>query len=227
MRKRLFITSLLFSILVSSFAQHDRNIDRFGRDKDDKITSGGLLVSADVNSLWIHKFYGFNSTPSLGVSLGGFIDFKVTRGFVIESNLILNHETTRFSDGGEIGRMTTDGMILNFVFSKVWTMKNNGLWYLGAGPYTEFVLHCKTKFGNDTFDPYNQLVGTGQNGENIFALSNNNSGLCLKTTYEFPFHLQLFLYGSMSISDIIGFNHNEKQFIRPYRCSIGVAYRFR
>jgi len=227
MKKRIFNFVIAILICLPVFAQRDHNIDRFGRDKDSKITSGGLFVSADLNSLWIHQFHNTTSTPNIGVSIGGFIDFKVTPKFVIESNLVLNHETLKYSTSRDIGKMTTDGMELNFIFSYVWKMKKNGQWYLGAGPYTEFILHCKTEIGDETFDPYHQIVGTDLNGGDIFALSNNNSGLCIKTAYEFPFHLQVFIKASMSISDIIGFEHDKNHFIRPYRCSAGIAYRFR
>ncbi|MGN1211950.1 MAG: hypothetical protein ACI4TM_09715, partial [Candidatus Cryptobacteroides sp.] len=71
-----------------------------------------------------------------------------------------------------------------------------------------------------------QVVGTDADGNDIFALSNNNSGMNIKLIYEFAFHLQLSFSSALSITDILGYDHSDC-WMRPARASIGIAYRFR
>lgn len=214
---------LLISVLGSAAAQEK---DRFGKDKDEKVTSGGLAVQFDGTTLLIHNVDGFHSRPGFGLSVGGFVDFKITDRLVIQCNMYANREQSLLFRSDRSGQMFTYGLSIPVCVLARIDRGKKGIWYVGGGPYTEFVLGCRTDLGSGVFNPYTQVVGTDAEGNDIFALSNSNSGLNIKLTYEFIFHLQLSLSAAMSITDILGYDHFGC-WIRPARTSISVAYRFR
>ncbi|MGN0188633.1 MAG: hypothetical protein ACI395_03880 [Candidatus Cryptobacteroides sp.] len=222
---RTYITAMLLIAIGAQRAQAQET-DRFGRDKDEKVTSGGLAVQFEGTSLIINNVDGFSSRPGFGLSVGGFVDFKVTEKFVIQCNILANREQSSLFRFDRSGTMTTYGMAVPICFLARFDRGDRGIWYVGGGPYSEFVLGCRTDLGNGVFNPYTEVVGTDAEGNDIFALSNNNSGLNVKLIYEFPFHLQLTFGLSGSITDILGYDHTGC-WIRPARASIGAAYRFR
>lgn len=213
---------------VAAIAGNGNDKDRFGRDREDKVTSGGLMLTGDLNGLLINNMNGFESRPGIGVGLGGFIDFKVTTHFVIESGLSFGYGHTGISNAEVSGVMKnwTTSIPLFFMAKMPVRDGGGGVFYLGGGPYTEFVVGCRTELGGSVFNPYEQIVGKDDSGEDVFALSNSNSGIAVKFTYELPYHFQIFAAQYYSLSDIIGFNH-AKGGIHPYKSQIGIAYRFR
>ena len=158
--------------------------------------------------------------------MGGFLDFKVTPKLVIEMGLQLNREATTIDNGLLSGNMDDKALRIPVYVMGKFDVGSNCIWYIGGGPYSDFVLKSTTVLGGEKFNPYEQVVGTDSEGGDVFALSNHNAGLGFKAAYEFPFHMQLFLSCSGSISDILGYSH-KKGYIRPYQASFGIAYRFR
>lgn len=224
MKTTKYLIIILLLSIVGSLAAQDK--DRFGKDKDEKVTSGGLAVQFDGTALIINNVNGFHSKPGFGISIGGFVDFKVTEKFVIQCNMFANREQSMLFRSDRSGQMTTYGLAVPVCFLARFGRAYKGIWYVGGGPYSEFVLGCRTDLGNGVFNPYTQVVGTDADGKDIFALSNNNSGINIKLIYEFAFHLQLSFSSALSLSDILGYDHSGC-WIRPARTSIGIAYRFR
>lgn len=219
---------ILFACLSQApvlWAQEEE-LDRFGRPKSERVTTGGLSVQADVAGLWMKGVEGMSCTPGIGTSLGGWVDFKISEHVVIQCNLMMDWERNTLHQGNDTGSMKTMGMVLPFYVLGRWDTPSGGIWYAGSGPYSEFVLQCETNLGGETFDPYKQVVGTDTQGNDVFALNNHNAGLSAKVAYEFPFHLQLYCSSDVSISNIFGFDYGDRG-LRPYKFSIGVAYHFR
>lgn len=228
MKRTIFLISLVVLQLVALAGNPDDK-DKFGRRYEDKITSGGLTLNAEADAFWIYSIPGFESSPGLGLSFGGFVDFKVTPRFVIQMSLLLNRcqsfiENASFVDGRN--SFTSYGMEIPLVFMARFRFQRAGILYVGAGPYTEFVFRSQLVNGDEVVDPYHQVVGVDNSGMDVFALSNNNSGLKVKLCYELPCRLQFHATAGLSISDILGYAHSDA-FVRPYKTAIGISYRIR
>lgn len=213
---------------LSSYAGNGDDTDRFGRNREDKVTSGGLMLTADLSGLMINNVNSFSSSPRMGIGIGGFVDFKVVRRMVIEAGLSFGYDHIGLRNPESTGVMENWSMTVPILFMAKLPVKggSSGTFYIGGGPYTEFILGCRTELGGETFNPYEQVVDQDENGDDIFALSNSNSGLAAKFIYELPCHFQIFLAQYFSLSDIIGYNHDSGG-IHPYKTQLGIAYRFR
>lgn len=229
---KIFIVGVMMLLCVQeSYAQQSSDVDRFGKNYEDRVTSGGLVLSAESNAFIIHGFKGYTTTPCIGGSLGGFIDFKIVPKFVIQMNLMVNYNQFLMQNPAfvEHSHFSSWGLEIPLYFMYRLKLKNdNGIFYFGAGPYTEFVFDCHLKTGNEITNPYTQVVSSTQDGHDFFALSDNNSGVKLKLCYEMKCRVQFSATVGMSISDILGYPHSSKEtFVRPYKATIGIAYRFR
>lgn len=218
--------AFVFAIYTSTYVS--AQTDKFGRNYEDKVTSGGLAVSADISGFMLKGIGPVSSKPGAGVTGGGFIDFKMHRHLIMQMGLMLNYNTIRIinQESPVNSDYSSCGMEIPLYIMGRFITANNSILYAGIGVYTEFVLGCKLQTGDEIVNPYKQVVGSDASGKDVLALSDNNTGLRLKFCYEFPFRLQLFATTGMSISDIQGYV-NQKGHIKPYKTSFGIAYRFR
>lgn len=229
-------STLCFVFILSLFcatplyAQKNDEVDKFGKRYEDRITSGGFILSAESNAFIVHGFNGYRTTPQIGGSVGAFIDFKVIPTLVIQMSTTVNYNQFYINNPNFTtqSHLSSWGMEIPLYIMYRLKLKKGGIIYVGGGPYTEFVFDCRLKTGEEVVNPYKQVVNSTEDGHNFFALSDNNSGIKIKFCYEMPCRVQFLATMGISISDILGYPHSSaNSYVRPYKAAIGVAYRIR
>lgn len=197
--------------------------------KKKKVVNGGVRLQANTSSFIMNLgFPGHENTHSLmdlGGELGGFIDFNVSRHFIIQFNLILFAEHQRLINETEKDRLLTLGLEIPIYLLGRYGNPEKGYVLFGGGPYTAFSLWGNMLGPSPVKNPYQHVIGQQDNGEQKFAVSDNHSGLAVCLGYEFPGRWQINATYQVSLSNILNI-HNDHAYCYPQKITLGVAYRF-
>jgi len=192
------------------------------------IVSGGVKVQANLSHLWAHNVPGgIHTSPSFSGDIGGFIDFNVSKHFFIQFNLLAVGERCIVHEEISNEPLQSVGVEIPVYLMGRFGNARKGYVYFGGGPYTEFVLWARMNGEEGPFNPYHHVVGTDElSGDEVFALSDNHSGLGVFVGYEFPFGLQINASYQYSFSDIFAFGHDDGMSLHPQKAMLGLAWRF-
>ncbi len=192
--------------------------------KKEKVATGGLKLEA-VGSSYLIGGFPMSSSMNVGGALGGFVDFNVSKHFVIQVNLFGAYKQTDLYDTQQ-SRMSTWSIELPIYFLGRYSFADGSSISFGGGPYTEFILDGTLSNANGKSNPFERVVDQTEEGD-VFALERNHSGLGITVGYEFPFGFQINASARMSLTDIIGYEHERPYCTYPYSTSVGIAYRFK
>lgn len=157
-RKILLMLSLLVSSVVGGYAQvkdsqidmimEEQGLDTLDQEKIPRIVTMGVLLSGNMSNFLISTRQGSrlktaSSYLRVGVEVGGFMDFLVTRHFAIQTRLVFTVEQNHFALGDSANHLWSFGADIPAIFMyRVGNMKK-GYWSVGEG--TEkgclFVVH--------------------------------------------------------------------------------------
>lgn len=241
---------LMFSLLISSLgcyaqvteSQIDmivagQGLDSLDQEKIPRIVTMGVLLSGNVSNFLISTRQGsrLNTASSylrIGVELGGFMDFLVTRNFAIQARVVFTAEQNHFALGDSANHLWSFGADIPAIFMyRVGNMRK-GYWSVGGGVFAHFTFASDkggtySNIENATFDP------VVSEKPFYFGLHDNHAGLIAHFNYEFPFGMQIGANYLISLSDIFGYyknskgtHYNEAAFY-PQRISVGIAYRWK
>jgi len=192
------------------------------------IVSGGVKVQANMSHIWAHNVTGgVTTSPSFSGDIGGFIDFNISRHFLIQFNLLVAGERCIVKEGNSANPLQSIGVGIPVYMLGRFGNPDKGYFYFGGGPYTEFVIWARMNGADGPFNPFHHVVGTDElSGEEVLALSDNHSGLGIYLGYEFPFGLQINAAYQYSLSDIFAFEHDKGMSVHPQKAMLGFAWRF-
>lgn len=228
-RKNVLCTVLtaIFSMSVCAERVSQLQIDSLGVKAP--VVNGGLKLQMTTSSMTLRNVYeNMNATPGVGGEIGGFLDFNVTRHFIIQMDLLLSGEQMQLHNGNTHDNLWVFGLDVPLYLMGRWETTRRGSYIqFGGGPFTHFVLRSLKTGDSGREDVFKRVYTiddvTGQEGK---VLGDNYSGLGAILTYEWWYGLQLNANFHYSISDIINYEHPSSTYARPYKFSIGLGYRW-
>ncbi|MBR0538874.1 MAG: outer membrane beta-barrel protein [Bacteroidales bacterium] len=196
-------------------------------DTKTPVVNWGLKMQANASNIVLHNVYeDLHSTMNIGGELGAFIDFNISNHFLIQFNLLGFGEHTDLTNNDLRDRLWTIGLEIPLYALARFGNAQTGYVYFGGGPFTEFSLYGALNGDSGQMNPYKHVVGTGEDGEDEFAMSDNHSGIGLYVGYELPCGLQFNASYQNSISDILAFKHQSAMSARPQKFTLGLGWRF-
>lgn len=196
-------------------------------DTKTPVVNWGLKMQANASNIVLHNVYeDLHSTMNIGGELGAFIDFNISKHFLIQFNLLGFGEHTDLTNNDLRDRLWTIGLEIPVYALARFGNAQTGYVYFGGGPFTEFSLYGALNGDSGQMNPYKHVVGTGEDGEDEFAMSDNHSGIGLYVGYELPCGLQFNASYQNSITDILAFKHQSAMSARPQKFTLGLGWRF-
>lgn len=200
----------------------------------------GVLLQGNYSgeSMYIAEFK-MSAYPDLGVELGTFVDYHLTRDLFIEVQLVLalqngTYVATDYDPGflfwnkrklSNLADMSLIGMDIPLYLSGQIAV-GTGHIRLGAGPYTHFTFDSWSPGDRDFVTPYKRIVSEDEaTGSSRYALSDSHAGIGLYVGYEFESGLQFNLGAKYSVLDIINYE-SERSHAHPYKLTFGAGWRF-
>lgn len=195
-----------------------------------KVVNGGIKLQMNSSNFIMNILSsGYNSMTSqmnIGAEIGGFIDFNVSKHCIIQFNLMLVSEQQDLHNSGNHDQLWTLGMEIPLYVLGRYGNPQKGYILFGGGPYTEFALWARMNGHTEGRNPYQHIIDTSDDGDSIFALSDNHSGLAAYIGYEFPFGLQINATYQASLSNILNLN-SSAAYCYPQKVTFGIGYRFK
>lgn len=220
-------------------------LDSLDQEKLPRIVSGGVFGGCNVSNFIITRNHvPMSSYMRIGAEAGGFLDFTLTKNFVIEPQVILTAHQNYFAATDTTNRLWSFGIEVPIYFLGKFGNMERGYIQFGGGIFTHFTYlsNVQNKYKN-----VDESTSTGGNPlpkrivaetptydySRLYSLHNNHFGVCLMVGYECPFGMQINAQYKISLSDIAGF-YNEKKgdpvadaLIYPQSVSLSIGYRWR
>lgn len=214
----------------------EQSLDSIDQEKIPHIVTMGILLSGNVSNFLITTGHGssMKTTSSflrVGVELGGFMDFIVTRHFAIQARLVFTAEQNHLAITDSTNHLWSFGADIPVLFMYRMGNLQKGYWSFGGGIFAHFTFASNVGiYKNVEYIP--SAPSASEKPFNI-ALHDNHAGLMAHANYEFPFGMQMGVSYLISMSDIFGYYKNSKgtqwndAAFYPQRISFGVAYRWK
>ena len=214
-------------------------IDSLDQEKLPRLVSGGLLLNANLSNFIITRNHKpMSSYMHIGGELGGFMDFRITKHFSIQPQVIFTAHQNYFAVTDTANHLWSFGMDIPVYFLGRFGNMEKGYIQFGGGIFTHFTFasNIRNKYKNvdesaavtppvtptDTHD-YSKL----------YSLHDNHFGVAVTVGYEFPIGIQINAHYKVSLSDIAGFYKEYKgqeiadALIYPQSVSLGIGYRWK
>ena len=211
-------------------------IDSLDQEKLPRLVSGGLLAGANISNFIITR----NNKPMssymrIGAELGGFIDFRITKHFSIQPQVIFTAQQNYFAATDTANTLWSFGAEIPVYFLGRFGNMEKGYVQFGGGIFTHFTFasNIKDKFKNWD-DPTTVKPSTDPHDySRLYSLHDNHFGVCVTVGYEFSFGMQINAVYKISLSDIASFYNEMKgtetadALIYPQCVSLNLAYRWK
>lgn len=231
----------------AQLAEYDteRTLDSLDQEKLPRLVSGGVFAGANMSNFIITR----NHTPMsshmrVGGELGGFLDFTLTKHFIIEPQVLFFAHQNYFKEAdGTRNDLWSFGMEIPVYFLGRFGNLTQGYINFGGGIFTHFTFasNIANKFKNqdETPTPVAQAPSVDPSTEvvydmsKLYSLHDNHFGVCAMVGYEFSFGMQINAQYKVSLSDIAGFYSEMKgtaeanALIYPQSVSLVIGYRWR
>ena len=233
--------------MKAQLAEYDteRTLDSLDQEKLPRLVSGGVFAGANISNFIITR----NHTPMsshmrVGGELGGFLDFTLTKHFIIEPQVLFFAHQNYFKEAdGTRNDLWSFGMEIPVYFLGRFGNLTQGYINFGGGIFTHFTFasNIANKFKNqdETPTPVAQAPAVDPSTEvvydmsKLYSLHDNHFGVCAMVGYEFSFGMQINAQYKVSLSDIAGFYSEMKgtaeanALIYPQSVSLVIGYRWR
>jgi len=213
----------------------ERMLDSLDQEKLPKLVSGGLLANADMSNFIISRdHHMMSSYMRIGAEFGGFLDFRVSKHFSIQPQVIFTAQQNRFQVTDTTNLLWSFGMEIPVYFLGRFGNMQKGYVQFGGGLYTHFTFASnKGTYKNVDPGPTPAPSGDGYDYSRLYSLHSNHLGVCVTVGYEFPVGVQINCHYKVSLSDIAGFYTEMKgqsiadALIYPQAVSLGLGYRWK
>ena len=224
-------------------------IDSLDQEKLPRKVTSGILAGANLSHFIITRDRQMMSSHMrVGAELGGFVDFRISKHFSIQPQVMLTAQQNHFSVRDTLNMSASDttnhlwsfGIDIPIYFLGRFGNMKHGYVQFGGGIFTHFTFASNTgkyKPVDIPSAPAKSTSGTQPipryDYSRLYSLHNNHFGLCFLVGYEFSFGMQINLHYKISLSDIAGFYSEMKgqdianALIMPETFSLTVGYRFK
>lgn len=217
-------------------------LDSLDQEKLPRIVSGGIIAGANLSNFIIYRDHNrMSSYMHIGGELGGFLDFRVSKHFSIQPQVIFTAHQNYFSVTDTANHLWSFGMEIPVYFLGRFGNMERGYIQFGGGIFTHFTFasNIRNKFKNvddpvivPTPEPSSKPVDT-HDYSRLYSLHDNHFGVAVTVGYEFPIGIQINAHYKVSLSDIAGFYSENKgkeiadAIIYPQSITLGIGYRWK
>ena len=218
-------------------------IDSLDQEKLPKLVSGGLVASANLSNFIISRNHNrMSSYMHIGGELGGFLDFRISKHFSIQPQVIFTAQQNYFAATDTANHLWSFGMEIPVYFLGRYGSMERGYIQFGGGIFTHFTFasNIAGKYKNvddPAIIPPTPTTPTKpidtHDYSRLYSLHDNHFGVAVTVGYEFPIGIQINAHYKISLSDIAGFYSENKgkeiadALIYPQSVSVGIGYRWR
>jgi len=215
----------------------ERLLDSLDQEKLPRLVSGGLIAGANMSNFIITRNHvPMSSFMRVGAELGGFLDFRITKHFSIQPQVILTAHQNYFAATDTTNRLWSFGIDIPIYFLGRYGNMEKGYVQFGGGLFTHFTFasNVKDKYQSwATPTAINPDKATHDEYRELYRLHDNHFGVCVMVGYEFKFGMQINVQYKISLSDITSFYSNNKgkevanALIYPQSISLMLGYRWK
>jgi len=210
-------------------------LDSLDQEKLPRLVSGGVLAGANMSNFIITKNHRpMSSYMKIGAELGGFIDFRITKHFSIQPQVLLTAQENYFAATDTTNHLWSFGLDIPVYFLGRFGNMQQGYIQFGGGIFTHFTLASNVPNKYRSYDEPTSIESqTGDDYSRLNTLHNNHFGVCVTVGYECTFGMQINLQYKVSLSDIAGFYTEMKgqdvadALIYPQCISLTLGYRWK
>jgi len=214
-------------------------IDTLDQEKLPKIVSGGLVVNANLSNFIISRNHNaMSSYMRIGGEFGGFLDFRITKHFSIQPQVILIAHQNYFAATDTANHLWSFGMEIPVYFLGRFGSLERGYIQFGGGIFTHFTFASNIRGKYKNVDDPTATTETVKpidthDYSRLYSLHDNHFGVAITLGYEFPIGIQINAHYKISLSDIAGFYSENKgkeiaeALIYPQSVSLGIGYRWK
>ena len=210
-------------------------LDSLDQEKLPRLVSGGILAGANMSNFIIRRdHHSMSSYMRIGGELGGFIDFRLSKHFSIQPQVLFTAQQNYFKEKNDTtNHLWSFGMDIPVYFLGRFGNLSKGYLQFGGGIFTHFTFASNVgKYKNVDVTPDPATI-PAYDYSRLYTLHNNHFGLCLTVGYEFSFGMQINAHYKVSLSDIAGFYSENKgkeiadALIYPQSVSLMIGYRWK
>ena len=219
----------------------EHKLDSLDQEQLPRLVSGGVLAGANVsNFIIVRNNYTYHSHMRVGAEFGGFLDFRITKHFSIQPQVIFTAQQNHFEVTDTTNHLWSFGAEIPLYFLGRYGNMEKGYVQFGGGLFTHFTFASNVKTYQNIDDkpeaksmPGRPLDEDKYDYTRLYVLHNNHFGVCLMVGYEFSFGMQINASYKVSFSDIATFyKENEGHPIAdalfyPQSVSLTLGYRWR
>lgn len=214
-------------------------IDSLDQEKLPRLVSGGLLANANMSNFIITRNHKpMSSYMHIGGELGGFMDFRITKHFSIQPQVIFTAHQNYFAATDTANHLWSFGMDIPVYFLGRFGNMEKGYIQFGGGIFTHFTyasnIRDKYKNVDESAAVTPPVTPTDTHDySKLYSLHDNHFGVAVTVGYEFPIGIQINAHYKVSLSDIAGFYKDYKgqeiadAVIYPQSVSFGIGYRWK
>ena len=258
--KRLFLTTCATALTMSMGAQTnielqqkldnvkaqladfdtEHTLDSLDQEQLPRLVSGGVFGGANMSNFIITRdHHTMASHMRVGGELGGFLDFTLTKHFIIEPQVIFTAHQNFFREAdGTRNDLWSFGAEIPIYFLGRFGNLEKGYIQFGGGIFTHFTFasNIENKFTNkDEVTPVatETPVINPSDYNRLYSLHDNHFGVCAQVGYECSFGMIINAQYKVSLSDIAGFYSEKKgtpeadALLYPQSISLCIGYRWR
>lgn len=194
-----------------------------------RVVNYGFRVGANLSQPLLRGVpINITSATDLGCEAAFLMDYNIGRHFAIRFGINYLFERSTLTDSASYAHSLRSWAIEIPVYAVVRIGNCRSGWgYIGAGPYTQFILNGNYNDPSGDFNPYHHVIDVDPTtGDETLAMTDSHSGLGAVVGYEFPFGFFFDFSYRISLSDMLAFDHNESMSVRPHKLSFGIGWRF-
>lgn len=235
--------SSLPTIRVSSAIQSwDQETDTIDIDNKPKLVTGGVLLYGNSSNYIFQDASGdIRSYMKVGVEVGGFLNFNVSKHFDIQPQLLFVAEQNRLAAGDKRNLLWNFGFDIPVYFLAKWGNAGKGYLSVGGGPYMHFNVAGTDSIVQGTKHPSNTFTTTSpmrvaaseptpdSESSSSLVLYENHAGLAGYVGYEFSFGLSISATYRIALTDIYYYatDPSNEMSVYPQKLTLGVGYRWK
>ena len=214
----------------------ERLLDSLDQEKLPRLVSGGLLAGANMSNFIITRSHNTASSyMRIGGEFGGFLDFRITKHFAIQPQVIFTAQQNYFAATDTANTLWSFGAEIPVYFLGRFGNMEKGYIQFGGGIFTHFTFasNITDKFKNWDDPTSVKPSSDSHDYKELYRLHDNHFGVCVLVGYEFSFGMQINASYKISVSDIASFYRNNKgqeiadALIYPQSVSLTLGYRWR
>lgn len=217
-------------------------LDSLDQERLPRLVSGGVMAGVNLSNFIITRnHHMMSSYMRIGGELGGFLDFRITKHFSIQPQVLFTAHQNHFQDTDTTNHLWSFGAEIPVYFLGRFGNLQKGYFQFGGGIFTHFTFasNIANKFKNveestaTTPATTDATPADNHDYSRLYSLHDNHFGVAVTVGYEFPIGIQINAHYKVSLSDIAGFYKENKgkeiadAVIYPQSVSLGIAYRWR